>query len=83
MNITLSADAKLVRATRRYAKLRHTSLNSLLRQYMRSIGGEEDLCAQHAEEFKRLATEQAGRSKRGYVFDRDDSHRRSVCRKAC
>ncbi len=76
MNITLSADAKLVRATRRYADRHNTSLNNLLRQYMQTIGGDDKFHAQRAEEFKRLATEHAGRSEQGFVFDREDIHRR-------
>ena len=39
MNITLSADAELIRKSRQYAKAHDTSLNQLVRDYLSTISG--------------------------------------------
>ncbi len=75
MNITLSADERLVERGRRYAAEHGTSLNRLIRDYMQEIADLGDL-ERDAEEFARLAREQGGASSTGYVFDRDEAHRR-------
>ena len=67
MNITLSADARLIEKTRQYAKKTGTSLNQLVQtQPGTSV----------AAEFRRLATHEAGCSPAGYRFDRDAAHQR-------
>ena len=75
MNITLSADPELVRATRRYALGHGASLNKLLRDYMRSITGVNEYEAK-ASEFAALAWNKAGKSKPGYRFNREEIHSR-------
>ncbi len=75
MNITLSVDEQLIRSARRYARQKQTSLNGLLRQYMQEISGGNH-AELDAEEFRRLATTQAGASDSGFVFNREEAHHR-------
>lgn len=70
MNITLSADKGLVEKSRHYAQTHKTSLNNLIREYMRDICGVNE-AKQHADEFRRLAMKKAGKSPNGYTFERD------------
>jgi len=79
MNITLSADAELIKKGREYANAHHTSLNQLVRDYLRSITGGND-AEKAADEFMNLANTMAGRSDSGFQFSRDaiyDHHPRS------
>jgi len=74
MNITLSADEGLVRAARNYAHEHGTSLNQMVRDYLAQlVGGTTPQDA--AEAFRRVATEQPGRSPDGWRFDRNAIHR--------
>ena len=75
VNITLSSDEETVRKTREYARRRGTSLNELLRAYMRSLTEQEDP-DEVADEFARNAIEQGGRSENNYRFDREEANRR-------
>lgn len=75
MNITLSADRELIRKMREYAARRGTSLNELIRGYMKSVAGATD-SVRKAEEFEQLARERGGASPEGYRFNRDESHSR-------
>jgi len=70
MNITLSADAELIKKGREYANAHHTSLNQLVRDYLRSITGGND-AEKAADEFMNLAKSMAGRSDNGFRFSRD------------
>ena len=74
MNITLTADEALIKQARECARRRGTSLNNLIREQMRRLtsGGSEGA----AEEFVELALRHAGKSPRGYRFDRQEAHRR-------
>ncbi|MFH1568163.1 MAG: hypothetical protein ABIL09_09210 [Gemmatimonadota bacterium] len=77
LNITLSADAELVRRTREYAAAHHTTLNQLVRDHMEQLTGtpsREDA----ASEFERLARTCAGRSPEDYRLDRDALHDRQA-----
>jgi hypothetical protein len=75
MNITFSADEKLIEKARRVAQANGQTLNDLIRQFMQRIAG--DLSSQQvADEFVRLATEHAGCSEGGFVFDRKAAHAR-------
>lgn len=76
MNITLSADKELIEKSRKYAKEHNTSLNNLVREYLKRISGEQDLAAS-AEEFAELADKMSGRSAKGFKFDRDSLYDRS------
>lgn len=75
MNITLSADEKLIARSREYARRHNTSLNNLVRDYLRKISGEKD-AAECADEFAGLAETMAGRSDDSYRFNRDELHDR-------
>jgi len=75
MNITLSADKKTISNSRRYAKEHGTSLNSLIRDYLKKISGESDHKT-NAQEFSQLAKSMAGRSEPGFRFNRDAMHNR-------
>jgi len=75
MNITLSADAELIKKSREYAKAHETSLNQLVRDYLAMLSGGCK-AEEAANEFVRLANTMAGRSERGFTFDRDAVHDR-------
>jgi len=75
MNITLSADPELVKKVREYAAKNGTTLNRLIREFMEQVIGEQDADAAAAE-FESLARKNAGRSPRGFRFDREAAHER-------
>lgn len=72
MNITLSADAALIEQAREIAARQGTSLNELVRAYLRSLvgqSGDEDPAA----ELLRLLETTAGHSG-GRRFHREDAY---------
>ncbi len=75
MNITLSADEKLVTRTRHFAAEHGTSLNQMIRDYMRQIANLSEL-KRDAEEFAHLAATCGGKASRKGVFNREEIHRR-------
>ncbi len=75
MNITLSADERLLERARQYARQHNTSLNRMIRHYLEQVAGTSDI-EQNAHEFARLARERAGASPSGYVFNREEAHLR-------
>jgi len=75
MNITLSADRNLVKKARESAAMKGTTLNQMIREFMEQIAGEDGAEAAAAE-FARLAEQKAGRSPRGFQFDRQAAHER-------
>jgi len=75
MNITLSADENCIKKSREYAQKHGTSLNQLIRDYLDSLTAYKERDAV-ADEFSRLALEHGGCSPDGYVFDREEAHRR-------
>ena len=75
MNITLSADPELVKKAREVAARNGTTLNRMIREYMEQVTGVRD-AENAAAEFSKLARENAGRSPKGYRFDREAAHRR-------
>jgi hypothetical protein len=70
MNITLSADKELIKKSREYARAHHTSLNQLIRDYLRRVTGAND-AEKAADEFLSLANSMAGHSDSGFKFSRD------------
>ncbi len=70
MNITLSADAKLIKKGREYAKAHNTSLNQLVRDFLRRVTGGSDV-EKAADEFLNLAKTMPGYSENGFKFSRD------------
>jgi hypothetical protein len=75
MNITFSADRKLIENARAKAQAQGQTLNEMIRQYMMRLTGEMD-AKQAAEEFATIARDHAGRSDPGFVFDRRAIHSR-------
>ncbi len=69
MNITLSADKSLLDKARQYARKHNTSLNNLVRNYLKKIVNETDV-AHNAEEFETNALSYSGKSESGYRFKR-------------
>lgn len=76
MNITLSTDKALIEKARRYAKKHNTSLNNLIRNYLKSIVNDSDNI-KAAEEFERNAMSFPGKSESGYKFNRDEIYDRN------
>ncbi|MBT3275714.1 MAG: hypothetical protein HN368_21360 [Spirochaetales bacterium] len=74
MNITLSADEKLIREARAYAKANNTSLNQLVRDYL-SLLVNKMSTYDAADAFAAVALESSGRSADGWKFDRNTIHR--------
>lgn len=74
VNITLSADMDTLRRTREYAKQHGTSLNQLVRDFMKNltVRGESDKVA---DEFVRNAMGHGGCSPEGFRFSREDVQR--------
>ena len=77
VNITLSADEDLIAKARAYAQARNTTLNQLVRDYLRRVTGQIDP-QRAADEFAELARSRPGHSDPGFVFDRDAVHVRST-----
>lgn len=80
VNLTLTADEKLVVRARAYAAAHNTTLNQLIRDYLGRLTGQLDP-EQAAAEFAALARSRPGRSEEGYVFDREAAHARGAGRK--
>ncbi|GAB6088485.1 DUF6364 family protein [Spirochaeta dissipatitropha] len=75
MNITLSADERLISKSREYARRHNTSLNQLIRDYLQQITNTTDLHSA-AQEFEKLCFEQAGKSPDQYRFSREAEYQR-------
>lgn len=77
MNITLSADKDLVENARRYAQRHGTSLNQLIRDYLRTVTGEQSR-EEAAEEFAVIAREMPGDSGGRAWAGREDVYRERI-----
>ncbi len=75
MNITLSADEKLVERSRQFAAEHGTTLNDMILNYMKKIARISDI-EKDAEEFAQLAKEHGGHARPDFVFDRNEIHKR-------
>ena len=75
MNITLSADGKLIEKSRQIARTKGTSLNQVIRDYLTQFVNEKK-SASTADEFEQLVRESSGRSASGYQFNREEAHER-------
>jgi len=77
MNITLSADEVLVEEVRAYARKNGTSLNQLVRGYFTSLvdSNTKKKRQRLADEFTALAMNHAGRSPKGWKFNREEAQR--------
>jgi len=76
MNITLSADAEMIKKVREYAREHNTSLNQLVRDYLTRVTGGSD-AEKAANEFLQLAKTMPGCSDNGFKFSRDAIYDRS------
>jgi hypothetical protein len=74
MNLTLSVDEDTLENARRRAEALGTSVNQLVRDYLRQLAGESDPAAE-VEEFRKLSLAAKGNSK-GWKFNREDAYRR-------
>ena len=72
MNVTLSIDEQLVARAREKAEALGKSLNQLIRDYLKTVAGEDDT-EQDIEECTRLSGK--GHS-HGWQFNRDEIHER-------
>ena len=71
MNLTLSADEKLVEKARSYAAAHGTSLNQMIRDYLERVVGEVTL-DEAAQQFAAIAREHAGNSGGGRSVRREE-----------
>jgi hypothetical protein len=74
-NITLSADENLIASAREYAQAHGTTLNEMIRDYLRALANPRDP-NEVADEFLREALEQSGCSEEGWRFNREEIHNR-------
>jgi uncharacterized protein DUF6364 len=75
MNITLSADEKLIARARAYAQAHNTTLTQMVREYMERLTGQVS-AEEAAKEFRTTALSHPGRSPEGFRFDREAIHER-------
>jgi hypothetical protein len=75
MNITLSADERVIKRARKRAEAMGKSLNQLVREYLQQLAGGND-AQKDVEALRRLSIEGRGRS-RGWRFNRDEIHERT------
>jgi len=73
MNVTLSIDEKVVARARLKAEALGKSLNQLIRDYLQTLAGDDEV-EKELEEFRRLSG--TGNS-RGWKFNRDEAYERS------
>ena len=74
MNLTLSADERLIKRARKAAESMGMSLNQAVRRFLEELAGEQSADAELAE-LSDLSARSGGRS-RGWRFDRDEIHER-------
>lgn len=74
MNLTLSVDEGTLESARRRAEALGTSVNQLVRNYLKQLAGESDPVAD-ADEFRALSRASKGNSK-GWKFNREDAYGR-------
>ncbi len=73
MNVTLSVDEKVIARARLRAEALGKSLNQLIRDYLETVAGEDDI-ERDMEEFRRLSGK--GNS-RGWKFNREEAYERT------
>jgi len=74
MNLTLSAESRVIEDARAWAKAHGTSLNALVRDYLASFASRLER-EEAAREFVETARQGAGRSEPGASFRREDLYR--------
>ncbi len=73
-NITLSIDDRLLQRARDVAASMGTTLNGLVRTYLRQVA-DGNSPSETGREFRKLSLEHQGHSN-GWTFDRDEIHER-------
>jgi len=77
MNITLSASENLIEKSREYARRHNTSLNNLIREYLKKLSDSSlDNNITAGESFAAMTRTYAGESSPDYHFDREDLYDR-------
>ena len=74
MNLTLSVEDDIVEGARRRAKALGTSVNQLVREYLKQLAGNTNREAL-LQEFREMSKHPTGDSK-GWKFNRDEIHER-------
>jgi len=77
MNITLSADKKLIDSSRLYAEKHNTTLNNLVREYLKHITNKVS-AGEAALEFQKHAKMSGGKSPSSYKFSRNEIYSRGM-----
>ena len=75
MNITLSADEKVVERVREIARRKGTTLNDLIREKLNEIARQKDP-EELAREFRAAFERSAARSPDGWTFNREEVYDR-------
>ena len=75
MNLTLSIDKELLEKSREAAKKQNSSVNSLVREYLKKLVNESEP-EYAAEEFAQIARDSGGRSPDNWKFSRDNLYDR-------
>ena len=73
MNVTLSIDARVVAEARRIATARGTTLNQIIRDYLRDLTQHDDMEAA-VDQLERLWSQGTGRSRAAWT--REELHER-------
>jgi len=74
-NITLSVEEEVLQAVRRYANERNSSINRLVRDYLRQIAEREDRAAKARQKLRELSDASTARVGER-TWSRDDLHAR-------
>jgi hypothetical protein len=80
-NITLAIDEDVLRAARRYAAARDTTVNGLVREYLTRIATDGDRVAKAREELMKLAESSSARLGPGWKWNREELYDRPVLRR--
>ncbi len=72
-NITLSVEEEVLQAVRRYANERNSSINRLVRDYLRQIAEREDRAAKARQKLRELSDASTARVGER-TWSRDDLH---------
>jgi uncharacterized protein DUF6364 len=80
-NITLAIDEDLLKAARRYAAARDTTVNGLVREYLTRIATEDDRVAKARAELLKLAEASEARLGPGWKWNREELYDRPVLRR--
>jgi hypothetical protein len=71
-NITLAIDEDVLREVRKYAAERETTVNALVRDYLKELAERRDRSARARAELARLSVESEGRLGPDWKWDREE-----------